>query len=149
MGCSLSSSIVYGIEFGSNESGWKGVPEVAYSLAWPGWVALDDGNEEDPGPEDFVTQCEDRLAANLDSGTGSLDFHLHGVSDWTEWVLGFEVFDGDGSLSALDDLSGLAEHVRASKRNWDETLAKAVGILGLTFEDDGAEPRVMLLTGYY
>lgn len=63
MSQSLSVKLVYGLKvYDANEESWP-LPcdPDSYRTLWPDWVKLDNEDEDDPGPDDFETQCADRL----------------------------------------------------------------------------------------
>ena len=177
MGQSLSTKIVYGYSIGGEADGWQfeEYDEAEYEMRWPEWVELDgDGDDEYPRPDDFISQAQDRLLTQLtgfklfDYGDYSgplppdsydheknaaekrlgLKFVLHGVGDWTEWCLGFEMARSSSSISELDAelIAGMLNPLNMA--DMDYRLREAIRVLQLHPKAQ-ATPRLLLLASYF
>lgn len=178
MGRSLSQKIVYGYSIGGREDGWQfeEYDENKYTMQWPAWVELDNGDVgESAEPDDFISQAQDRLL-NVIGGfedsddwmtegevrdayydrkqaaekkLGGVEFCLYGYSDYTEWVIGFELADGYDGISEIDKtfLANLLNPVNVA--DMDYKLDAAIRALELHPKGQSAGPRLLLLSSYF
>lgn len=176
MGRNLHTRIVYGYSIGGEDDGWQfdEYDEADYQMKWPEWVALDNGEEGDyAGPEDFISQAKDRLLVQLtgfedsDDWMGDeatcdayyarkhaaekqvgVDFEVHGVGEYTEWVLGFELASSYDSVSEIDAelIATLLNPLNMTEM--DYKLHEALRVLQLHPKAQ-ATPRLLLLASYF
>ena len=164
---------MYGYDIGSQngDDGWKfeEYDPAAYSVKWPAWVVLD--SEDDDDPDDFISQAKDRLLSALAGFTPrtdyenpwpddyykqehaaekrlGLDFELYGVSDYVEWVLGFELARESGGIGALDQAFIATLLNPLNMADMDYRLREALRVLQLTPRGQPA-PRLLLLASYF
>lgn len=169
MGSSLSTKIVYGYDIGGGGEGWnfEEYDDSEYEMKWPGWVDLG-GIEEDPG--NFISQAQERLLAELTdfreipwdqprpgdyysqknaaSNALGIKFDIYGVSDYTEWVIGFEMARDHDGIGEIDSQLIASMLNPLNMADMDYRLGQALRVLQLHPKGQLA-PRLLLLASYF
>jgi len=173
MGRSLSTKIVYGYDIGGREDGWnfEEYDDREYRMKWPEWVVTDDPDADpDDDPDDFVSQAQDRLLAELtdfkeipwdqprpddyyskknaaEKALG-IEFEIYGVSDYTQWVIGFELARESDGIGEIDSALIAAMLNPLNMADMDYRLGQALRVLQLHPRGQLA-PRLLLLASYF
>jgi hypothetical protein len=164
---------MYGYNLGGDMDGWNFTEydDENYRTIWPSWMELDDGDD----PDDPITQMQDRLREKIggfednfeDGGLWQADeetradyfkrkhaaeklvgitFDMYGVSDYTGWVIGFQVSESSGCLEEIEAPSPLITGY--PYKEWEYRLAKVLEALEITLEDQ-PKPRLLALVSYF